>query len=91
VRGWTPLPEARLAPRARGDEADRGHGPPAPDYSFGRVAFPSDPAFTQLLGTNDHGLIAGYLGDGRTPKTPNKGFTLAPPSGFADENYPNSA
>ncbi len=60
-------------------------------YSFQPLASPHDKTFTQLLGINDHQAIAGYDGSGQTPKTPNKGFTLALPSHFTSENYPHSA
>ncbi len=55
-------------------------------FSFQKVSFPTDPRFTQLLGINDHNVIAGYHG-----MTINKGFTLRLPNHFADENFPNSA
>src|SRR5260370_4195476 len=55
-------------------------------FSFQKVSFPTDPRFTQLLGINDHNVIAGYHG-----MTTNKGFTLRLPNHFADENFPNSA
>jgi probable HAF family extracellular repeat protein len=60
-------------------------------FAFHSVSFPTDPRFTQLLGINDHQLIAGYHGDENTEMTPNKGFTLQLPSSFTDENFPNSA
>ncbi len=55
------------------------------------TSFPTDPRFTQLLGVNDHGIIAGYHGDEGTENTPNKGFTLELPANFSDENFPESA
>jgi hypothetical protein len=63
-------------------------------YRFQTVASPYDPTFTQLLGINDHGTIAGYDGSGQTVNGtlhPNKGFTLTLPNNFTSENYPNSA
>jgi hypothetical protein len=57
------------------------------------ISFPGDPRFTQLLGINDHGIIAGYHGDENTEMTPNKGFTLQIDDNkpkFTDENFPNS-
>jgi uncharacterized membrane protein len=57
------------------------------------ISFPGDPRFTQLLGVNDHGIIAGYHGDMNTEMTPNKGFTLQIDDNkpkFTDENFPNS-
>jgi len=57
----------------------------------------SDVRFTQLLGVNNKGTIAGYHGDENTENTPNKGFTLKlsgkVPSAdlnFTDENFPGS-
>jgi probable HAF family extracellular repeat protein len=68
--------------------------PDAPDqsaaYRFQKVSFTGDPRFTQLLGINDHNVIAGYHGDMNTEQTPNKGFTLKLPANFSDENFPNS-
>ena len=58
-------------------------------YSFTSVADPADVTFTQLLGVNDAGAIAGYFGSGATGH-PNQGFTLALPSTFSAENYPAS-
>jgi hypothetical protein len=46
--------------------------------------------FTQLLGINNDGKIAGYHGSG-APGHPNKGFTLTLPKDFDSENFPNSA
>lgn len=60
-------------------------------YSFTSIASPSDPTFTQLLGINKAGAIAGYFGSGADAKHPNKGFTLGLPQTFSAENYPNSA
>ncbi len=62
-------------------------------YSFLLVASPEDTTFTQLLGINQRLAIAGYFGSGEAVNGtlhPNKGFTLNPPSRFADENYPDS-
>jgi probable HAF family extracellular repeat protein len=57
------------------------------------ISFPTDPRFTQLLGINDHGVIAGYHGDENTEMTPNQGFTLQivdNQNQFTNENFPNS-
>jgi len=63
-------------------------------YSFTTLSYQnngqSDPRFTQLLGINDHKLIAGYHGDENTEMTPNRGFTLKLPGSFTDENFTNS-
>jgi len=61
------------------------------DYTLQPVSFQTDQRFTQLLGINDHKVIAGYHGDENTEMTPNKGFTLRLPNNFTDENFPNSA
>jgi hypothetical protein len=61
--------------------------------SLKSISFPTDPRFTQLLGINDHGIIAGYHGDENTEMTPNKGFTLQLDDNrpnFTDENFPAS-
>lgn len=57
-------------------------------YSFTTVISPGDPAFTQLLGINNAGAIAGYFGDGSI--VANNGFTLALPNNFTAENFPGS-
>src|SRR5579863_5847272 len=54
-------------------------------YTFEDITYPKD-TFTQLLGVNDAGTIAGYHG-----ASVNKGFMLTLPSTFAAENYPSSA
>ena len=67
-------------------------------FSFRPVSYSlngnADPRFTQLLGVNDKGTIAGYHGDENTENTPNKGFTLKVSSKsnlkFTDENFPGS-
>ncbi len=67
------------------------HPTAAARYSFQTIASPHDKTFTQLLGINDHQVIAGYYGNGMTPQTPNKGVTLALPTHFMAENYPHAA
>ncbi len=56
-------------------------------YSFQKVVF-NDPnvSFTQLLGINNHNVIAGYHNFNQ-----NQGFTLVLPNSFTGENFPNSA
>jgi len=54
-------------------------------YTFQTANFPHD-TFTQLLGINVFGKIAGYHG-----AAVNRGFTLNLPKSFTNENYPNSA
>lgn len=62
--------------------------PPAAVYTFQRVLSPADMTFTQLLGINTAGVIAGY----HTNVPGNKGLTYNLTSqAFTDENYPNSA
>ena len=55
----------------------------------------ADPTFNQLLGINDHGKIAGYLGiGGNDAQHPNKGYTLNAPytqHSYTNENFPGSA
>jgi len=58
-------------------------------YTFKLANFAGD-TFTQLLGINNAGTIAGYHGAGTTPQNPNKGFTLTLPNNFINENFPNS-
>jgi hypothetical protein len=58
-------------------------------YTIQVVSAPGDPAFTQLLGINNAGTIAGYWGDGTV--VPNNGFTLVLPNIFTPENFPTSA
>ncbi len=58
-------------------------------YGFKVANFQGD-TFTQLLGINNSGTIAGYHGAGTTPQHPNKGFTLTLSNHFTNENFPNS-
>jgi len=58
-------------------------------YNFQTVTSPGDPAFTQLLGINNAGTIAGYFGDGTT--VANNGFTLVLPNTYTAENFPGAA
>ncbi len=58
-------------------------------YTFTTVQSPGDPAFTQLLGINNSGTIAGYFGDGVI--VPNNGFTLTLPNSYTPENFPGAA
>lgn len=56
------------------------------NYSFTTIDYPND-TFTQLLGINNQGVIAGYHG-----ASVNKGFTyVLKTKTFNNENYPNSA
>ena len=53
-------------------------------YSFQDVNYPGD-TFTQLLGINNRGVIAGYHNFNT-----NSGFTLELPNHFTTENFPGS-
>ena len=55
-------------------------------YSIQTVKFPTDPAFTQLLGINNTGTIAGFHG-----ATTAQAFTLTLPNTFTNQNFPSSA
>src|ERR1700730_3310934 len=55
-------------------------------FSVQNVQFPTDPTFTQLLGINNAGTIAGFHG----AVTAN-GFTLTLPNNFTPQNFPGSA
>jgi len=64
----------------------------ASSYSFKTLDDQADPTFNQLLGINNHGVIAGYFGSDASGH-PNKGYTLAKPYGQANyhnENFPGS-
>ncbi len=61
-------------------------------YSFQTRDNARDLTFNQLLGINDSGVIAGYLGSGAQGH-PNKGYLLLPPYGshsYLNENFPGS-
>jgi len=58
-------------------------------YNFQSISNPNDVTFTQLLGINNAGAIAGYFGSGATGH-PNQGFTLILPNSFTSENFPSS-
>jgi hypothetical protein len=61
-------------------------------YSFETLNNMRDPAFNQLLGINDEGVIAGYFGSGAAGQ-PNKGYVLLPPYGqgnYINENFTGS-
>jgi hypothetical protein len=62
----------------------------ATTYKFTEVNYPGD-TFTQLLGINKAGVIAGYHGSALTPQNPNKGFTVTLPNHFTSQNFPGSA
>ena len=58
----------------------------AAPYAVQVVAFPGDPTFTQLLGINNAGTIAGFHGAATA-----SGFTLTLPNTFKNQNFPGSA
>jgi hypothetical protein len=61
-------------------------------YSFSTLNNSNDPAFNQLLGLNNRGVIAGYFGSGQA-NHPNKGYYLLPGRTQLDyriENFPGS-
>ncbi len=58
----------------------------AATFTVQTVQYPTDPAFTQLLGINNSGTIAGFHG-----ATVAQGFTLTLPNTFTSQNYPASA
>src|SRR5271166_6195288 len=49
-----------------------------PAYDFATLNNANDLTFNQLLGINNHGVIAGYFGSGAAGH-PNKGYQLLPP------------
>jgi probable HAF family extracellular repeat protein len=65
-------------------------------YQFTTLNDNADPTFNQLLGINNHGVIAGYFGSGTVVNGtlhPNKGYTLSQPYGqgnYTNENFPGS-
>ena len=69
------------------------HAPAATTYTFETLDNAADPTFNQLLGINNHDVIAGYFGSGASGH-PNKGYLLQPPYGqanYTSENFPGSA
>ena len=61
-------------------------------YTFKTLNDNADLTFNQLLGINNHGVIAGYFGSGAAGH-PNKGYRLLPPYGqgnYKNENFPGS-
>ena len=59
-------------------------------YAFKTVDDTADPAFNQLLGINNEGVIAGYFGSGAAGH-PNKGYTVHQnAASFVEENFSGS-
>lgn len=52
---------------------------------FFKLDNPTDLAFNQLLGINDHRIIVGYYGDGN--QVANVGYTLVPANHYSIENF----
>jgi hypothetical protein len=52
---------------------------------FFKLNNPGDPNFNQLLGINDHEIIAGYFGDGTVVF--NNGYVLVPKTHYSVENF----
>jgi hypothetical protein len=70
---------------------EQGHDQGA-KYSFETLDNQGDVTFNQLLGINNHGLIAGYFGSGLQGH-PNQGYLLSAPYGqgsYHSENWPES-
>src|SRR5664279_3196940 len=57
-----------------------------PVYIVQTVQYPTDPAFTQLLGINNAGTIAGFHG-----ATIAQAFTLTLPNSYTNQNFPGSS
>ena len=83
------------AGRSLADAAQGGSGQAAQTataYAFSTLDNAQDATFNQLLGINNQGTIAGYLGSGAQGH-PNKGYLLFPNYGqgnYASENFPGS-
>src|SRR5450432_326170 len=58
----------------------------ATNFSVQTVQYPTDPTFTQLLGINNSGMIAGFHGAATA-----QGFALTLPNSFTTENFPAAA
>ena len=72
--------------------AHQNHGG-STKYRFETLDNQADATFNQLLGINQHGLIAGYFGSGAQGH-PNKGYLLVAPYGqgnYRNENWPESS
>ncbi|MGD0683667.1 MAG: hypothetical protein ABSA03_00990 [Streptosporangiaceae bacterium] len=83
---------ALLGSPAFASTATAAHPAGATAYKFQTLDNSNDLTFNQLLGINDHGVIAGYFGSGASGH-PNKGYLLKPPYGqanYVNENFPGS-
>jgi hypothetical protein len=82
-----------VATQAGASVAAPAHAAAATKYTFETLDNAADPTFNQLLGINNHDVIAGYFGSGAAGH-PNKGYLLTPPYGqgdYTNENFPGSA
>ena len=93
---WTRLAVAAAVPvigagAVAGPALARPHDTSA-GYNFTTLNDNADTTFNQLLGINQHGLIAGYFGSGAMGH-PNQGYLLSAPYGqgsYRNENWPES-
>jgi hypothetical protein len=80
------------AAAAAGPAVAQGAPDASSHYNFVTLDNQADTTFNQLLGINQHGLIAGYFGSGMAGQ-PNKGYLLTAPYGqgsYRNENWPES-
>ncbi len=78
-----------VAAQSQGTSAAQSHHA----YVFRTLDDQADLTFNQLLGINNHGLIAGYFGSGQDAQHPNKGYVLHPSyhqKDFMHDNFPGS-
>jgi len=88
----TALGAAGTAGASTAGVATADHTTQGSAYSFSTLDNTRDVTFNQLLGINNHGLIAGYFGSGAQGH-PNKGYLLFPPHSqhsYRNENFPGS-
>lgn len=86
------IPTAPLSETVARAGAPASKFQPDKTLTFTTLDDQADPTFNQLLGINDHGVIAGYFGSG-APGHPNQGYTIVSPYGqanYSNENYPGS-
>ena len=91
---WAGIAQAAPAKPAAADMAGMSNMPTLhqPAYDFATLNNANDLTFNQLLGINNHGVIAGYFGSGAQGH-PNKGYQLFPPysqGSYVNENFPGS-
>jgi len=76
---------ARIAALALILFASTGAAVAGPAYTVQPVQYPTDTAFTELLGINNAGTIAGFHG-----AVTAQGFTLTLPNAFTSQNVPKA-